>query len=284
MLRIVVDGSADMPQGWLEKYQFDILPIPIQIGGKTYYQGVDLTPELFYNLISNPENRPQTAAPSPTMIQNFLENLGDLGDTILSINVGEALSATVNMVKQAAGSLKGKLNILAFDSGAGSAVLAFMAREARRREKAGESIEKIIESLQAIREKCLVVLTVDNLEFARRSGRVGALKAALTSLLNIKPIITLQEGLMNVTGLVRTRQRSLDQLVSKVKERFGNEPVRVAVVHAQDPSTAEILKQMLEKVLNLSEILMTELSISVAANLGPKTVGIVALPMKLEGI
>lgn len=281
MLKIVVDGSADMPDGWAEKYQLDILPIPIQIGNRTFFQGADLSTNLFYELLENPENRPQTAAPSPAMIQNFMEKIGNLGDLVLSINVAETLSATVKMVKLAASDLKEKMNIFVFDSGAGSAVLAFMAREARLREIAGESIEKIVENLQAIRKEYLVVLTLDSLEFARRSGRVNALKAALTSLLKIKPIITLQEGFMNVTGLVRTREKSLEQLVAKVKEKFGYQPLRVAVVHAQDLPAAENLRQMVERTLNLAEVIVTELSISVAANLDPKTVGIVALPKRV---
>ena len=75
MLRIIVDGSADMPEGWPEKYQFNILPIPIQIGEKTYYQDEDINPELFYELIKDETNIPRTAAPAPDRIQAFIENV-----------------------------------------------------------------------------------------------------------------------------------------------------------------------------------------------------------------
>ena len=61
MLKIIVDGSADMPEGWAELYQFGILPIPIQIGGRTYYQGEDITPDEFYELVSDSELHPQTS-------------------------------------------------------------------------------------------------------------------------------------------------------------------------------------------------------------------------------
>jgi DegV family protein with EDD domain len=127
----------------------------------------------------------------------------------------------------------------------------------------------------------MVVMTLDNLEFARRSGRVGAIQAALTSLLNIKPIIAVQEGAMNMTELVRTRRKSLEKLVSKIKDKFGDEEIKVAVVHSQDQETAKLLKEMIQKTLNTVEIVTTDLSISVAANLGPKTVGIVVIPSKL---
>jgi DegV family protein with EDD domain len=281
MLRIIIDGSADMPEGWAEEYQFDILPIPIHIGDRTYYEGLDLTPELFYQLIEDEDIRSRTAAPSPTRIKAFIEEVSKAGDTVLSINVSGKLSATVSMIQQAATELKDKLSVTVFDSGAGSAVLAFMAREARLREKAGESLDTIIERLKAIRNRFMVVMTLDNLEFARRSGRVGAIQAALTSLLNIKPIIAVQEGAMNMTELVRTRRKSLEKLVSKIKDKFGDEEIKVAVVHSQDQETAKLLKEMIQKTLNTVEIVTTDLSISVAANLGPKTVGIVVIPSKL---
>ena len=229
MFKIIIDGSGDMPEGWPEKYRFDILPMPIQIGDQTYYQGKDIDTEKFYDLIADENNVPQSAAPSPGHIAAFFESVCDMGDTVLSINVSGKMSATVNMVKRAAEDLKEKLNMLVFDSGAGSAVLAFMAREARLRESAGASIDEILGVLARIRQNVMVVLTVDKLDFARRSGRVSALKAALSSLLNIKPIISLQEGLMSVSGMVRTRRRSLSRLVENVKDRFGSEAIKIAI-------------------------------------------------------
>jgi DegV family protein with EDD domain len=281
MLKIIIDGSADMPEGWAEKYQLDILPMPIQIGGKTYYQGEDITPELFYELVKDDDNKPQTAAPSPSRIKEFFEKVCKTGDTVLSLSVSSKLSSTYAMVKQAARELADKINIVTFDSLGGSAVLALMAKEARLRERAGESLESILGVMKIIRNKVMVVLTLDSLEFARRSGRVGLLKAALVSFLNIKPIIILKEGLMEMSDMVRTRKKSLERLVMLVKERFGEERVRIAVVHSQDRETAEKLSEMLESVMNIAELVFTDLSISVAANLGPRTVGIVTIPDRL---
>lgn len=281
MLRILVDGSADMPDDWVRLYQLEILPMPIQIGDKTYYQGEDITTEEFYALISEKDVFPKSAAPSPYRIKEFIEKIYDIGDKVLSLNVSGKMSSTISMVHYAAKELKEKIMVYPFDSQAGSAVLAFMAREARLRERAGETIEEIQLALESMRDKVLVVLTLDNLEFAYRSGRVGALTALLSSLLKIKPIVSLQEGLLEVSDKVRTRKKSLESLVSKVKEKFGSTPIKVAIVHSQDFETASELKEMVDKALNAVELVFTELSISVAANLGPKTVGIVALPDKI---
>ncbi|MGI6740071.1 MAG: DegV family protein [Brevefilum sp.] len=281
MLRIIVDGSADMPEGWPEKYQFNILPIPIQIGEKTYYQDEDINPELFYELIKDETNIPRTAAPAPDRIQAFIENVCHAGDTVLSLNVSGMMSSTVSMVQHAALTLKDKMNLVVFDSKAGSAALALMAREARLRERAGESLDEILAALDAIREKLMIVLTINNLDFAYRSGRVGYLKAALSSLLNIKPIITLNKGQLQMNEMVRTRSKSLERIVTKIKEQFDDSPIRVVIVHAQDFESAKKLKNMFTKSMNIVETIFTDLSISVAANLGPKTIGVVALPENL---
>lgn len=281
MLRILVDGSADMPENWAKTYQLHILPMPIQIGNKTYYQGEDLTQDLFYELTEATENHPQSAAPSPARIQAFIEKVSEKGDTVLSLNVSGKMSSTITMVQDAAHALKEKTSVIPFDSRAGSAALAFLAREARLREQAGQTIDEILAALSELRDKILIVLTVDNLEYAYRSGRVSLLKKALTSLLDIKPIITLQEGILNVASVVRTRKKSMERLVSLVKERFDGIKIKVAVVHSQDRESAEILKSMVEKALACSEIILTDLSISVAANLGPKTIGLVAIPDKV---
>lgn len=281
MLRIIVDGSADMPEGWAEAHKFSILPMPIQIGDTTYYQGVDITPDLFYDLVGVQGKKPQTAAPSPSRISAFIESVSEVGDTVLSINVSGKMSATVAMVQEAASALKEKINVTVFDSGAGSAALALMAREARRRDQAGESLENIIDGLEKMRSKVIVLLTLDSLEFAYRSGRVGALKTALTSFLKIKPIVSLKEGMLNVSEMVRTRNKSLERIVANVKDHFGSIAIKVAIVHSQDRQTAELLKDAIEKALNTTETIITDLSISVAANLGPGTVGIVALPEEI---
>lgn len=281
MLKIMVDGSADMPDGWAELYQLDILPMPIQFGDTTYYQGEDITTSEFYELVENSGNFPKSAAPSPHRIKSFVEKVSNIGDSVLFLNVSGKMSSTVTMVQIAANELKDKIPVITFDSKAGSAALAFMAREARLRERAGETIEEIQTRLEVMRDKIMIVLTIDNLEFAYRSGRVGALQALLSSLLKIKPIISLQEGSLNVSDKVRTRKKSLECLVSKVKERFGAQPIKVAIVHSQDSETAGILKTMIDEALNVVETIFTDLSISVAANLGPKTVGIVAIPEEI---
>lgn len=160
-------------------------------------------------------------------------------------------------------------------------MLAYLCREARILDKAGATIQDILARLEFIRRKVTIIFTVDTLDFARLSGRVNKLQSSLSSLLKIKPIIALKEnGTLDIADKVRTRSRSIDKVLEMVRERVGDRKVNVAIVHARDLQTADALRVRVKKLLNVKDLITTELSISVAAHLGPKTVGVVAYPVE----
>lgn len=278
MLHIVTDGAADMPEEWREKYEIQIVPINIHFGEHTYLQGVDLSNEAFYRLVDESGQIPKTSQPAPFHFKELYERIGRLGDTILSIHVTGRLSGTFDSAVAAARELADRLRVIPFDSGAGSAALGMMCREARLLERAGAGLEKIIERLEFIRQNISIVLTLDSLHYARLSGRVGTLQAALASLLHVKPIIVLRNGLLEMADKVRTRGRAIDHVLDMLHQRFGAQPVHVAAVHARDPEAGAALAERAATLLNIRELIVTELSVAVAANLGPGTIGLVVYP------
>lgn len=280
MLRIVTDGAADMPADWFSQYQIDMLPLRVRFGETTYIQGVDVTPENFYSLVNLKKMIPKSSLPSPLQVVEFYRSVAKRGDQVLSIHIASKMSGTFSTCEMAARELAGEIDITTFDSGAGSAAMGIMCREARLLERAGGSIHDIVKRLIEMRQRLTVIFTVDNLEFARLSGRVNGIQAALSSILKIKPIIILRDGLLNMGEKVRTRQKSLERILEKVRERVGESKVILAVVHAADPETARALLEEARKSMNIKEYFMTDLSIPVAANLGPGTVGIVAIPVE----
>jgi DegV family protein with EDD domain len=278
MLRIVTDGAADMPAGWEKEYDIQVVPINIQFGDKTYLQGVDLSNEAFYRMVEETGKIPKTSQPSPFQFKEFYERVAKSGDTILSLHVTSKLSGTFESAVAAARELAIKFNTIPFDSGAGSAALGMMCREARLMERAGITVQQIVERLYQIRRNVQIVLTMDKLDYARMSGRVGALQVALASMLNVKPIVVLREGLLDMSERVRTRSKALDRVLDMLQKRFEKEPVHVAVVHARDPESAQALYERARNIFNIRELITTELSVAVAANLGPGTVGLVVYP------
>ena len=154
----------------------------------------------------------------------------------------------------------------------------FMCRTARQMERAGKSVGEIVNHLESIRGKVQIFLTLDTLEYARRSGRVGTLSAALASVLNVKPIALLKDGLVEMVDKVRTRKAAFERVLDMAKNTYGDQPVYLGVVHARDLASAQTLLDGAKKVLNVKESFLTDLSISLAINFGPGTVGIVLYP------
>jgi DegV family protein with EDD domain len=281
MLRIVTDGAVDMPDEWQEQYDIDVLPLRIRFGDQTYVQGDDIDRQSFYQLVAEKKTIPGTSLPSPSQVAEFYRQIANRGDDILSIHLSTKLSGTFSVVQMAANELTGEFHVIPFDSGAGSAVMGFMCREARRLNNAGTSLDDILSALEEWKRKLVLIFTLDSLDFARMNGRVTAIQSVITSMLKIKPIIILHDGLLEMADKVRTRQRALDRIIDYVYERLGKLPVCVAVVHANDLSTAQKLLEDVNKRLNVFEAILADLSIPVAANLGPGTVGIIAIPINV---
>jgi DegV family protein with EDD domain len=279
MLRIVADGTVDVPKEWLDEYNIQVLPFPIQFGSRTYLQGVDLSDEEFFRLVRLNGVVPKTSLPSLGQFLQFYPKVAQLGDTILSLHVSSKMSGTYNTAVAAARELASQYKIIPYDSLCGSAGLGFMCREARLLERAGASVQDILNRLDFIRKNVTIILTLDNLEFARMSGRISYLKATLVSLLSVKPIVVLKEGLLDVGDRARTRKRSIERVLELARQRVGDQLVNVAVVHCSDLEAARSMVEQVKTLLHTQEVILTDLSIAVAANLGPGTVGVVVYPV-----
>lgn len=278
MLRIVIDTAGDLAEGWQTDYQIDLIPINIIHEGKTYLQGIDLGYEGFYKLVESSSTLPSTSQPTPYQFVEFYRKIAQPGDTILSIHVTEKLSGTMASAVQAAEELKNEFNIIPFDSASGTISMGMMAKEAREMDRTGKSIREILDRLDFICAHSKLVFTLDTLKFASMSGRVKHLQAALASLLRVKPIIELKDGILTMGEKVRSREKSIDLLLKKILDKFGDQPIKAAVIHARDKQAGlELLTRLIHQN-NCVEAVFGELSISLAVHFGPGTLGIVAYP------
>lgn len=278
MLRIVTDGVADILPEWGSEYGIEMIPVNILFGEKSYLQGVELDNEGFYKLVDESKRIPKTSQPSPHQFVEFYRKVAQKGDTILSIHITAKLSGTYASAVSAAEELKGEFNVIPIDSACGSLGIGLMCREARKMERAGKSVDEIVKYIEEIKARVRVILTLDTLEYAKMSGRVGTMQAALASVLNVKPIAVLRDGVLNMAEKVRTRKAALERVIAMAKEEYGNQPVYLAIVHARDAKSGQALLDDAVKHFNCKETMMSELSISIAANLGPGTVGVIVYP------
>jgi DegV family protein with EDD domain len=279
MIHIVTDGAADIPAGWEKEFDIDVIPINVQFGEKTYLQYVDLDTEGFYKLVDESKKIPKTSQPSPHQFKEFYRKIAQKGDTILSVHVTSKLSGTYASAVAAAEELKDEFKVFPVDSAGGSLGLGFMCREARKMDRAGKSVEQIVAYLEGVRNRVRIILTLDTLEYARMSGRVGTLSAALASVLNVKPIAVLKNGMVDMVEKVRTRKAALERVLQMAVEEFDDQPIYLGILHARDIASGDALMVQAKKRFNSKETVLNELSISLAANFGPGTLGLVLYPI-----
>ena len=280
MIHIVTDGTADFPPGWIEKYNIHVVPFRIHFGEETYVQGVDIDEEGFYRMIAERQMIPKTSQASPEQLEALYTRIARPGDTVFSIHVGSKLSGTYESAVIASRRLEGKIRVIPFDSAAGAAALAFMCKEASELASRGASPEQILARLEEIRDVVRIVLTVDNLDYPRMSGRVKAIQAFVASVLQLKPIIELDDGELVAKDKVRTRAKALQHVVKRIKEEMKNKLADVAIIHARAPKEAETLAAMVREEINVRELITTPLSTAVTVHLGPGTIGLVAYPVE----
>jgi len=257
-----------------------LIPINIIHEEKTYLQGIDINYEDFYKIVEEEGAIPSTSQPSPHQFIDFYQKIANKDDQILSIHVTEKLSGTMDSCTQATKELKDDLNIIPFDSASGSLVMGMMAKEARIMDRNGKPLQEIINRLERIRDQHRLVFTLETLKFARMSGRIKYLQAALAALLKVKPIIELKKGILEMGEKVRSRTQAIDLLLNKIEKSFGDKRITVGVVYARDQqSGVDLLQHVIER-FNCAEAILGELTISLAAHFGPGTLGLAAYPVE----
>jgi DegV family protein with EDD domain len=279
MIRIVTDSTCDLPQSYIERYQIKVVPIVIHFGEEVYLDGETIDGPSFYRMIEERKALPKTSQPSPgdfaTAYREVAAAHADC-DQLLSLHVTGKLSGTFRSAQMAAEMVKDEIAVEAFDSRGGSAGMGFMCIEAARMAKAGASLQEIVARLEYMRDEVNVFLTLADLRFAQMSGRVGKLQGTLASLLNVKPIIYLEDGILDVLERVRTYRRAVERMLELTAERVGDRPINLGIVHAAALKEAEGLLDQAQSALNCQESYINDLALGLAVQFGPGTVGIIS--------
>lgn len=274
-----MDSAGDLPPEWIEKYQIEVVPINIYLRDEVYLEDVNITKDEFYRWVEETGEVPKTSQPTPQQYIEVYQKTADPGEQILSIHLTSKLSGTFESAQIAAAELEQEgYQILPFDTRAGTAIQGFMCCEARVMDEQGATLDEIKERLQEIRDQTEIILALSSLDFAQKSGRVQLLESLLASLLKIKPVIFLKDGSLEVGHKVRSRLASLEYILKEMSHRMQDKLVNAAVLHAHDPNTAEAFAERVKEGLNCKNFFVEEVSIGIASNLGPGTIGIVAYP------
>ncbi len=281
MWRIVTDTTTDMPPEVVEQYGIRVVPISIQFGNETYLDRVTISEKDFYRLIEEKGIIPKTSQPAPGQFLQVYSALAEGGaEAILSIHISSKLSGTFESALQAAKMARDRIRVEVFDSLSGSAGAGFMVMEAARMAREGKAIEEVLERLAWMRDRTRIYFMLDNLKFPQMSGRITFVQHMVASMLRMKPLITVEDGLLVPVERVRTRARAMQRMADLVAEEFGDRPVRLAIAHARSPETAQQLLAMARERLNVVADMVLPLAISIAVHFGPGALGIVVCPVE----
>ena len=279
MIKFVTDSTCDLPQDWMSRYDIGVVPINIQFGQTTYREGITIDRPGFYQKIEELGIIPTTSQPSVGEFQEAYQALADKANDIISIHVTGKLSGTVRSAEMAADLVKDQVRVHVVDSMAGTAALGWMILDAARMSEVGASVEAIVSHLKVARHRATVILMLDDLHYAQMSGRVGRLQGALVSLLDVKPLIWLEDGLLDVRERIRTRNRAIEQMLSITRSAAGADtPLNVATIHAEAPMEGRKLLELAQEELNTRETFLEDLATSLAVQFGPGTIGLVTYP------
>jgi DegV family protein with EDD domain len=280
-MRIVTDEAGDIPGDMAQKYRIKTVPVNIHFGTEQYLSGVDMTHAQFYEKVKEvgEHNFPKTSQPNPyQFVEAYREIIAEGENEILTVTVSEKLSKTFDSATAAARELEGQATFYLFDSQSGSAAQGYMAIEAARMAQQGKGIAEIMSRLERMRSEQAIAFLINSLEYAVKGGRVSGFRSTVASLLNIKPIMQVKDGLVVEAGKVRTYKKALQYIVDYVKERVGDRPVKMMIIHAGDRQGARELMELARPQFQATEALTVDMAVAVAINLGPGALGIVAIP------
>jgi DegV family protein with EDD domain len=274
-VRIVTDSNCDLPQEVVDRYGIVVVPFYINIGTRSYLDGVDMSHAEFYEGLPNFPSHPTTSVPGPGTLVDLYGKLAAEGAAqILSIHVGASLSAMVNSARLAAEE-SNPLPVTVFDSGNLTLGTGLQVVAAARAAAQGQSLPEILTLLEEMTRRTHCLAALDTLEYLRRSGRLSRFQWGMGAALRIKPVLRMNAGQVEMER-VRTRNRSIDRVLALV-EALG--PLEdLVLVHTHAPEQAQALKERARHLFPESaSSLSAEVTPVIGSHIGPGAVGFVAV-------
>ncbi|MCR8656128.1 DegV family protein [Paenibacillus endoradicis] len=274
-IRIVTDSTADIPADAREKYGITMVPLKVLFGEETFRDAIDMTTDDFYARLKTSTVMPTTSQPSPAEFSDVYERLlaEDPTGPIISIHLASVLSGTYQSATIAQSMIEAEdANITVIDSKSASYGNGMQVILAAKMAEAGASVEEIVAAIEERQKNAEIYFLVDTLEYLQKGGRIGRAAALIGSLLNIKPILSLDEvGAVYSADKARGSKKAMAKIVELLKEAYGDAEVGLVVAKTDDATIAQELEARVTAELNVKEIHYTAVGTVVGTHTGPGT-------------
>ena len=246
-IHIVTDSTADLTDEVIAQYNIHVVPLTLIVNDKSYIDGVELQPEEFLNLMRDAKELPKSSQPAVGVFQTLYDELGADGSQIISIHMTGGMSGTVKSAETAARASDADVTVI--DSMYISHALSFQVLEACRLAEEGKTVAEIVEAIDHVRKSSSLFVVLDVLDNMVKGGRIGKGKAMFGSLLNIKPIASLKDGVYSPVAKVRSHKQVVSYLFDEFKKETAGKVIRsVGIAHANGLAMAEPLKSKIEEM------------------------------------
>ncbi|UFJ41994.1 DegV family protein [Brevibacillus humidisoli] len=274
---ILTDSAADIDASMRQSLDIEMVPLKVLFGSESFLDSVTIQAGDFYKRLKQSEVMPTTSQPSPAEFADTYQKIAAKHGSevqIIGIFLSAALSGTYQSAVIGKSMLDDPIDITLIDSKKASFVHGLVVVEAARAVREGKSKQQVLDLIERLLHDIQVYFMVDTLEYLQKGGRIGKASALLGSLLNIKPILTLDPtGVVTPFERVRGSKKAIARIKEELRAYAQDQPVKVAVVHADSRTVAEDLLEQIKGELPVTESFVAEIGPVIGTHAGPGTIG-----------
>lgn len=269
-IRIIVDSSSDLPKSLVDQYDFKIIPLSVHFGKEEYLDSIDITPTEFYSKLEKSDDMPSTSQIPPERFIEYITPEIEAGHEVIVITMGSNASGTCQSANIAVSELEtDKVTII--DTNSLCLGVAYVAVVVAKLVAEGKTISEIVEVTKSYTDNQIEHLfCVDTLEYLKKGGRIKASKAVVAEILNIKPILNVENAITQTIHKVRGRKKIIPYYINKMSEELDFNSDMIMVAHSSDPAFADKLVAVIKDELKWDkDIFISEIGATIGSHTGP---------------
>ena len=276
-IRIIADSTCYLPKEYIDKYNVSIVSLNVLLNGNSYRE-TDLSNDWFYNEMAKSPTIPTSSQPSIEELYSTVESLVKDGHDVVGIFLSSDMSGTFstsNLVKNMILENYPNAKIVMIDSRSNCMQAGFAVLEAAKASNENKSLDEVVSIAKNVIENSKFIFVPETLDYLKKGGRIGGAAALFGSLLQIKPILTVEDGKTTVFTKVRTKKKAIDKIVNTVLEQNSKSPIKGIIVHHINcESEGQELADRLKNSLGLDNVKIQSIGPIIGLHVGPGSIGV----------
>lgn len=276
-IKIIADSTCYLPKEYIDKYNVSIVSLNVLLNGNSYRE-TDLSNDWFYNEMAKSPTIPTSSQPSIEELYSTVESLVKDGHDVVGVFLSSDMSGTFstsNLVKNMIIENYPNAKIVMIDSRSNCMQAGFAVLEAAKASNENKSLDEVVSIAKNVIENSKFIFVPETLDYLKKGGRIGGAAALFGSLLQIKPILTVEDGKTTVFTKVRTKKKAIDKIVNTVLEQNSKSPIKGIIVHHINcESEGQELADRLKNSLGLDNVKIQSIGPIIGLHVGPGSIGV----------